>query len=130
MAAVTAATKLERRNWLIHQMYVRRSFDDCLTLIEQQLHATRGLSEYALYVKGECPSRTLLCQGRTSGICTGLILRQQGNIQESLQLFQAANFLNPRSAANLKQVARSLWVTETQQRNAATPRPGCAIAGI
>jgi Bardet-Biedl syndrome 4 protein len=39
-----------------------------------------------------------------------LIKRQQGQIAESLQLFQAATFLNPHNVANLKQVGRSLFV--------------------
>lgn len=37
-----------------------------------------------------------------------LIKRQQGKIQESLQLFQVATVLNPHLPANLKQVGRSL----------------------
>ena len=37
-----------------------------------------------------------------------LILRQEGKIQESLDLFQRTVQINPQSADNLKQVARSL----------------------
>ena len=37
-----------------------------------------------------------------------LILRQEGRIQESLELFQTCTLLNPQSAENIKQVARSL----------------------
>lgn len=37
-----------------------------------------------------------------------LILRQEGQIQESLDLFQRTVQINPQSADNLKQVARSL----------------------
>ena len=122
MAAVAAATRLEKRNWLIHQLYVRKAFDECLELIEQQLHATRGLSEHALYIKGEQVPATQArpLQGTplaTHG--TGLVLRQRGEIQESMQLFQAANFLNPKSPVHLKQVARSLCVPETLKRQPA-----------
>lgn len=39
-----------------------------------------------------------------------LIKRQQGQIQESLQLFQAATCLNPHNVCNLKQVGRSLYL--------------------
>lgn len=39
-----------------------------------------------------------------------LILRQEGKIQESLDLFQNCVYLNPQSADNLKQVARSLFL--------------------
>lgn len=41
-------------------------------------------------------------------IFSALILRQEGRIQESLELFQTCTLLNPHSADNLKQVARSL----------------------
>jgi Bardet-Biedl syndrome 4 protein len=37
-----------------------------------------------------------------------MVRRQQGKIQESLQLFQAAAKLNPSNVENLKQVGRSL----------------------
>jgi len=37
-----------------------------------------------------------------------LILRMEGRIQESLELFQTCALLNPGSGDNLKQVARSL----------------------
>ena len=40
--------------------------------------------------------------------CVALILRQEGQIQESLDLFQRTVQINPQSADNLKQVARSL----------------------
>ena len=39
-----------------------------------------------------------------------LIKRQRGEIQESLQLFQAATCLNPHNICNLKQVGRSLYL--------------------
>lgn len=81
----------ERKNWLIHMLYTRQEYDECLRVIEEQLKAANGLCEYPVYVKG-------------------LIRRQQGRVQESLQLFQAATCLNPHSAANLKQVGRSLFL--------------------
>lgn len=37
-------------------------------------------------------------------------MRQQGKIQESLQLFQSATCLNPSNVANLKQVGHSLYL--------------------
>jgi Bardet-Biedl syndrome 4 protein len=60
-------------------------------VIEVQLRETNGQSEYPIYVKA-------------------LIKRQEGKIQESLQLFQAATCLNPHNIANLKQVGRSLYL--------------------
>ena len=41
----------------------------------------------------------------------GLISRQEGDIQGSLELFQKAVKLSPNSAACVKQVARSLYVS-------------------
>ena len=80
---------LERRNWLIHNHYVRKEFDTCKAIIRAQLEETHGMCEYANYVQG-------------------LILRQEGKIQESLEMFQICNILNPNSADHIKQMARSL----------------------
>jgi Bardet-Biedl syndrome 4 protein len=85
------STVRERRNWWIHTLYTRGEYDEALRVIEEVLRASNGLAEYPLYVKG-------------------LIRRQQGQIAESLTLFQAATCLNPLSASNLKQVAKSLFL--------------------
>ncbi len=61
----------------------------CKSVIRQQLEETRGMCEYANYVQG-------------------VILRQEGKIQESLEMFQICNILNPNSAEHIKQMARSL----------------------
>ncbi|XP_050711452.1 Bardet-Biedl syndrome 4 protein-like isoform X2 [Eriocheir sinensis] len=82
---------VERRNWLIHLHYVRKEFDICKQLIREQLEETRGMCEYANYVQG-------------------LILRQEGKIQESFELFQLCNILNPSSVENIKQMARALFL--------------------
>ncbi|XP_076470019.1 BBSome complex member BBS4-like [Babylonia areolata] len=81
----------ERRNWLIHLHYVQREFDKCKSLIREILSESGGMCEYAVYVQA-------------------LILRQEGKIQESLELFQTCTLLSPQSADNLKQVARSLFL--------------------
>eukprot|EP00899_Mesostigma_viride_P005871 jgi/Mesvir1/15285/Mv06500-RA.1 len=81
----------EKNNYYIYLLYVRQEFDKCLKVIETQLAECNGLCEYPIYVKA-------------------LIKRQRGEIQESLQLFQAATCLNPASADNLKQVGRSLYL--------------------
>ena len=39
---------------------------------------------------------------------SGLILRQEGNIQGSLEHFQQAVKVNPNNPSNVKQVARTL----------------------
>lgn len=46
----------------------------------------------------------------TTACAAGLLMRERGKIQDSLQLFQAATALNPHNVANLKQVGRSLCV--------------------
>ncbi|XP_063782556.1 Bardet-Biedl syndrome 4 protein isoform X2 [Pseudophryne corroboree] len=82
---------LERRNWLIHLHYVRKDYEACKAVIKEQLQATEGVCEYAVYVQA-------------------LLLRLEGKIQESLELFQTCAILNPTSVDNLKQVARSLFL--------------------
>mmetsp|Transcript_19620 Transcript_19620/g.66758 ORF Transcript_19620/g.66758 Transcript_19620/m.66758 type:complete len:407 (+) Transcript_19620:25-1245(+) len=89
--AEKSSTRRERLNHHIHSLYVRQDFEDCLTQIEVALEQCDNACEYPLYVKA-------------------LIKRQQGQIQESLQLFQAATALNPHNIANLKQVGRSLYL--------------------
>lgn len=90
-SATQAAQIRERRNWLIHLAYSRQETSECLRLIEQQLRDCQGLCEYALFVKAH-------------------IHRSNGELQESLALFQAATMINPRSVVNLKQVGRSLFL--------------------
>ena len=81
----------ESRNWLIHSHYMSRDFDTCRGLIIQQLAETQGMCEYAQYVQG-------------------MVLRQEGRIQESLEALQVASRLNPQNPENLKQIARSLFL--------------------
>lgn len=80
-----------RMNHYIHTCYVRQDFRECLSAIEQSLRETSGQSEYPLYIKG-------------------LILRQRGKIEESLPIFQAALFLNPKNINNIKQVGQTLYL--------------------
>jgi len=89
LAEAARSTSREKNNWYIHQLYLKRDFPSCLKVIEEQLRATNGQSEYALYIKA-------------------LILRQGGRVEEALNIFQAALCLNPVSVANLKQVGLSL----------------------
>lgn len=85
------STARVKQNWYIHLCYIRKDYTECLRLIEDQLRACNGQSEYPLYIKA-------------------LILRQQGRIEESLTTFQAALCLNPLNVNNLKQVGRSLFL--------------------
>ncbi|XP_032962959.1 Bardet-Biedl syndrome 4 protein isoform X1 [Rhinolophus ferrumequinum] len=82
---------LEKQNWLIHLHYIRKDYEACKAVIKEQLQETQGLCEYAIYVQA-------------------LILRLEGNIRESLELFQTCAVLSPQNADNLKQVARSLFL--------------------
>ncbi|XP_029806467.1 Bardet-Biedl syndrome 4 protein isoform X3 [Suricata suricatta] len=82
---------LEKQNWLIHLHYIRKDYEACKAVIKEQLQVTQGLCEYAIYVQA-------------------LIFRLEGNIQESLELFQTCVALSPQCADNLKQVARSLFL--------------------
>ena len=88
---IQSEVEKEKRNWLIHILFIRHDFEECLKVIEQQLLLCHGLCEYALYVKA-------------------LIKRLNGEIHDSLHLFQAAAMLNPHNSANLKQVGRSLFL--------------------
>ncbi|NP_001346487.1 Bardet-Biedl syndrome 4 protein homolog isoform 2 [Mus musculus] len=82
---------VEKQNWLIHLHYIRKDYEACKAVIKEQLQETQGLCEYAIYVQA-------------------LIFRLEGNIQESLELFQTCAVLSPQCADNLKQVARSLFL--------------------
>jgi Bardet-Biedl syndrome 4 protein len=66
----------EKLNWLIHVLFMRQEYDECLRIIEDMLHESKGRSEYALYAKA-------------------LILRVKGEIHESLALFKKCHMLNP-----------------------------------
>jgi len=48
-----ASIAKEKRNWMIHLLYVRQEFDECLRVIEETLRVCNGLAEYPLYIKGE-----------------------------------------------------------------------------
>ena len=104
----------ERQNWLIHILYVRQDFEECLEVIEKLLAKTNGLCEYAIFVKGmhSCINQIHL----TSNI-SALIMRHRGRIQESLQLFQTSTAINPQNIANLKQVGRSLYLLGKHQNS-------------
>lgn len=79
----------ESKNWLIYSYFVRKDFDTCRRLIAQQLTETQGMCEYALYIQG-------------------LMLRHEGDVQNSMDCFQAAAKINPTNSDNIKQIAKSL----------------------
>ncbi|KPA80187.1 hypothetical protein ABB37_05168 [Leptomonas pyrrhocoris] len=79
----------ERRNWLIHILYVRQEYSNCMQVIEAELRETEGTCEYALYVKG-------------------LLKRMEGALTESLGLLQTAVLISPENAASRTQLGRAL----------------------
>lgn len=81
----------EHKNWLLHLHYIRKDFETCKTLIKEVLTETDDMCDYAFYI-------------------LGLILRQEGNIQGSLEAFQSATKLNQNDPLAIKQVARSLFL--------------------
>ncbi|EPY35947.1 Bardet-Biedl syndrome 4 protein like protein (BBS4-like protein 4) [Angomonas deanei] len=81
----------EKRNYLIHELFVRQSYTDCLEVIEAQLRDTDGMCEYALYVKG-------------------LLKRLAGELTESLQLLQTAVLVSPENCLSRKQLGRALFL--------------------
>ncbi|KNC52973.1 uncharacterized protein AMSG_12239 [Thecamonas trahens ATCC 50062] len=78
-------------NWLLHDLYTKGKHDEAVALVDQQLATTGGASEYAHYIKG-------------------LIQRSQGKVTDALAQFDAACRLNPASADNAKQKARTLFL--------------------
>jgi Bardet-Biedl syndrome 4 protein len=109
---------LEGLNWLLHLYYVRNDFKACKEVIKEQLTTTNGMCEYALYVQGD---KQIMISNFFNPIhlyllfflyayIKALIMRQEGRIQESLELFQSCAVLNPSNILNLKQVARSLFL--------------------
>jgi len=50
---ITKSTLRDKKNWYIHMLYTRKDFIECLRVIEDQLKACGGQSEYPLYIKGK-----------------------------------------------------------------------------
>ncbi|GBF89419.1 hypothetical protein Rsub_01991 [Raphidocelis subcapitata] len=90
-----------RSNALIHQLYVRQEYDECLKLVDSVLAETGGQCEHAIYVKA-------------------LIERHRGRIADSLRLFQQATALNPhnvgRSLALLGKHSQAIEVYDEAQK--------------
>ena len=86
--------------------YPRRATETPPTHPLSPLPATRHTHTHTYTHRLLCPHPIL----RLHPLPSALIRRQQGQIQESLQLFQAATCLNPNNVANLKQVGRSLYL--------------------
>lgn len=57
-AKVPKLPSLDGLNWLLHLYYIRKDFKACKELIKEQLGATNGMCEYALYVQGNLKIQT------------------------------------------------------------------------
>ena len=91
-----ALNKREAQNWLIHILFIRQDYGECVKFIDELLlDAERKndsqRSEYAIYLKA-------------------LILRIKGQIHDSLELFKKCHLLNPNNIEYLKQFGRSLYL--------------------
>ncbi|KAK7199944.1 Bardet-Biedl syndrome 4 protein [Novymonas esmeraldas] len=101
----------ERRNWLIHLLYVRQEYSNCLQVIEAQLRETEGTCEYALYVKG-------------------LLKRLDGALSESLELLQTAVIISPENAATRTQLGRALHLLGRHEDAIRTFQEAASIRAI
>lgn len=88
---VQQSTLRYKYNNMIHQLYTQHQYRQCEELCEQVLYDTSGQCEYAIYIKA-------------------LIQRNNGNIDMSYTLFQAACILNPYNIQNIKQLGKCLFL--------------------
>lgn len=82
---------IEKLNWLIHLQHVRGETNLCKELIKLELIKTNGKNEYAHYKDG-------------------IILCEEGKIQDALESFQLCHKLNPENVINIKEIAKCLLV--------------------
>ncbi|KAF5308143.1 hypothetical protein FQR65_LT06322 [Abscondita terminalis] len=82
---------LEQLNWLIHLQHVRGEIAKCKELIKSEIKKSNGKHEYAFFKQG-------------------VILREEGNIQQALESFQVCHKLNSENPDNIKEVAKCLFL--------------------
>ncbi|KAF2902241.1 hypothetical protein ILUMI_03958, partial [Ignelater luminosus] len=82
---------LEKLNWLIHLYHVRGEIVKCKELIKNEINKSGGKHEYAYFKQG-------------------IILREEGKIQEALESFQICHKLNSDNTDNIKEVAKCLFL--------------------
>ncbi|XP_050072663.1 Bardet-Biedl syndrome 4 protein homolog [Anopheles maculipalpis] len=76
-------------NWLIHDLYTRKHFEQCKKLIDRQLAICYD-KQYLYYMKG-------------------LILREENSPTEAVHCFQQAIALNKKEPENYKELAKTLY---------------------
>ncbi|CAL8091038.1 unnamed protein product [Calicophoron daubneyi] len=89
VARVPEIPPFESNNWFVHLLFTQSRFETCTGFINDYLEKTGAVSEYPIY-------------------CLGLIQRLEGKVQESFDQFSSCLRMNPGSATEMKQVARSL----------------------
>ncbi|ORX77475.1 Bardet-Biedl syndrome protein 4 [Anaeromyces robustus] len=77
--------------WLLYHLYVTKQHEECLDIINNVLKETNNHSKYPLYIKA-------------------LILRQNGDIEGSLEILRMVEKLDPTNIVNIKQIGRSLFL--------------------
>ncbi|OUM64491.1 hypothetical protein PIROE2DRAFT_8727 [Piromyces sp. E2] len=77
--------------WHLYHLYVTKQHQECMEIIDEILVATNNHSKYPLYLKA-------------------LILRQNGEIEESLEILRMVERLDPTNIVNIKQIGRSLFL--------------------
>ncbi|KAF5272417.1 hypothetical protein FQA39_LY07885 [Lamprigera yunnana] len=82
---------LEQLNWLIHLQHVRGEISKCKDLIKREITKSNGKHEYAYFKQG-------------------IVLREEGKIQEALESFQVCHKLNSDNIDNIKEVAKCLYL--------------------
>ncbi|KAK4885296.1 hypothetical protein RN001_001567 [Aquatica leii] len=82
---------LEQLNWLIHLQYARGEITKCKELIKSEIKKSNGKHEYAFFKQG-------------------VILREEGKIQQALVSFQVCHKLNSDNPDNIKEVAKCLFL--------------------
>ena len=87
-AAASYTVSRLRHNALIHSLYTRHQWTECVELINRALAESDGQCEFALLMRG-------------------IVARQFGQIAQSLATFQLTTLLSPHNTSNLKQVAKS-----------------------
>lgn len=86
---IMSLNSLGQKNWLVHILFNRQEYKECVSLIESMEKETKEKSEFLLFMKG-------------------LIYRIEGKISESLELFKQCHILNPNNIDCQKEVGKAL----------------------
>ncbi|KAL1502259.1 hypothetical protein ABEB36_007425 [Hypothenemus hampei] len=81
---------MEKFNWLIHLQHVRGEIGACKELIKEEIARNQGKHEYVYFKQG-------------------IIAKEEGNLQEALEIFQKCLKLNLNNHRILKEVAKCLY---------------------